>query len=77
MHKIIGDDYVADEQIVNDGNDTVLIQVNVVNLDNFSKDTHHCEMLFVNLSNIQIQQQAKEKLPTTLITLGSIKIKWK
>jgi hypothetical protein len=77
MHKIIGDDYVADEQIVNDGNDTILIQVNVVNLDNFSKNTHHCEMLFVNLSNIQIQQQAKEKLPTTPITPGSIERKWK
>lgn len=26
MHKILGDDYVADEQIVNDGNDTILIR---------------------------------------------------
>lgn len=68
MHKILGDDYVADEQIVSDGNDTVIIQVNVVNLDNFLENTHHHEMLFVNLSNNQIQQQEKEKLPSTPIT---------
>jgi hypothetical protein len=55
MQNFFGDDYVVDEQIINDGNDTVLIWVNVVNLDNFLENTHHHETLFVNLSNTQIQ----------------------
>jgi hypothetical protein len=76
MHKILSDDYVTNEQIVIDGNDTILIWVNVVNLDDFLENNHHCEMLFGNLSNIQIQQ-AKEKFSTILITPGSIKVKLK
>jgi hypothetical protein len=55
MQKILGDDYVIDEQIANDGNDTIPIWVNVVNLDDFSKTTHRHEVSFVNLLNTQTQ----------------------
>jgi hypothetical protein len=55
MQETLGDDYVTNEQIANDGNDTILIRVNVVNLDDFSKNIHHHEVSFVNLLNIQTQ----------------------
>jgi hypothetical protein len=55
MRKILGDDYVTNKQIANDGNDTIPIQVNVVNLDDFSKNIHHHEVPFVNLLNTQTQ----------------------
>jgi hypothetical protein len=74
MQKILGDDYVIDEQIANDGNDTIPIRVNVVNLDDFSKTTHRHEVSFVNLLNIQTQQQATKKLLTTFTTPGSTRV---
>jgi hypothetical protein len=55
MLETLGVDYVTNEQIANDGNDIVLIRVNVVNLDDFSKNIHHHEVLFLNLLNIQTQ----------------------
>ncbi len=71
MQEILSDDYVTNEQIANNGNDTVSIRVNVVNLDDFSRSTHHHEVSFVNLLNTQSRQQATKKLLTTLITLRS------
>jgi Cdc6-like AAA superfamily ATPase len=77
MQQILGDDYVADEQIANDGKDTIPIRVNVVNLNDLSKTMHCHEVSFVNLLNTQTKQQATKKLLTTFTTPGSIGVNWK
>ncbi len=45
IQEILGDDYVANEQITNDGNDIVPIRVKVLNLDDFSKIIHHVVLM--------------------------------
>jgi hypothetical protein len=52
--KIVGDDFVVDEELANEKN--VHVQVNVINLHGYLENIHHCDFPFINFSKNHTQQ---------------------
>ncbi len=79
MWDILGDDYVVDEQFTNDGNEIVLVHMNVISSymifqKNSSLQNVVCQ--FVKCLN-STTSTTMENLLKTLIALANTWVKWK